>query len=560
MQAEDNLTALNDMKLQLEKYTLTGVDEQGRRDIERYQKTLQNFSSTSFKKDAALGIKQLNNELKALVTSAKSNGGSIAETVIGSDEKLQSAGRALEVLYKEKVTPIVEAMKLSGTQINEKGFVTAMVNSKEWFKSLGDLTSIGEDYASSLENLDSKQQKVNATLAAYVSSNQGVIASGENVNKNLQSEIDKLKGTATAITTVSDLRRQENLDMINANITMLTGVEGREEEVKKLEKQAEQLKKVIAGTKELREELAEEKVAKKFKDDFAAGKGLSEKDKAEAEWQAGVDRLNAYVEHMEGKLATDQWYVDAKAELDQQLVESQNQAWFDMSESMSKMVGKNVAEAMTMQQTWHDTGKNIKKAILGGIVGALVAQGTQMAANAFLTKIFGAEEIAMDKAKTTESVTNTGIRTAAKAQEFAMSSAEAIANQGGGDPYSAFGRIALMTAITAGIPAIVQGLVGQVSGGREIGGHVRSGESYVVGERGAEVFTPTTAGAITSNADVKRSLGGGGGGIVNNYNDYTTNNTNIKALDSQDVRQALAKESGFLNILHKKENRRRGIS
>ena len=50
------------------------------------------------------------------------------------------------------------------------------------------------------------------------------------------------------------------------------------------------------------------------------------------------------------------------------------------------------------------------------------------------------------------------------------------------------------------------------SGERAKGGSVLSGRSYLVGERGPEVFTPSTAGMISPN----NSLGGGPTNIVVN--------------------------------------------
>ena len=45
-------------------------------------------------------------------------------------------------------------------------------------------------------------------------------------------------------------------------------------------------------------------------------------------------------------------------------------------------------------------------------------------------------------------------------------------------------------------------------GGRALGGDVTGGTSYLVGERGAEIFTPSTSGVITPNASVGGSVGG----------------------------------------------------
>lgn len=53
-----------------------------------------------------------------------------------------------------------------------------------------------------------------------------------------------------------------------------------------------------------------------------------------------------------------------------------------------------------------------------------------------------------------------------------------------------------------------------LAGARAAGGHVQAGSSYLVGERGMEVFTPTVSGTIIPN----NALGGGGGVVVNIIN------------------------------------------
>lgn len=52
-------------------------------------------------------------------------------------------------------------------------------------------------------------------------------------------------------------------------------------------------------------------------------------------------------------------------------------------------------------------------------------------------------------------------------------------------------------------------------GARAAGGPVSGGKSYLVGERGPEIFTPGSSGRITPN----HQIGGGGGTTVNNYID-----------------------------------------
>lgn len=58
-------------------------------------------------------------------------------------------------------------------------------------------------------------------------------------------------------------------------------------------------------------------------------------------------------------------------------------------------------------------------------------------------------------------------------------------------------------------------LGGLISGKRANGGPVNGGSTYLVGERGPELFTPSSAGRITSNADLQ-----GGGVTVQMSNDF----------------------------------------
>lgn len=63
----------------------------------------------------------------------------------------------------------------------------------------------------------------------------------------------------------------------------------------------------------------------------------------------------------------------------------------------------------------------------------------------------------------------------------------------------------------AGLGGLLSGLVGSIFGlpGRATGGPVAPGRGYVVGERGPELFVPTSAGRV------EPSLGGGKGRDVN---------------------------------------------
>ena len=58
-----------------------------------------------------------------------------------------------------------------------------------------------------------------------------------------------------------------------------------------------------------------------------------------------------------------------------------------------------------------------------------------------------------------------------------------------------------------------------IAGGRALGGQVRGGESYLVGERGPELLTMGTSGRVTSNDSLKNAItNNSGSDVVINQN------------------------------------------
>lgn len=74
----------------------------------------------------------------------------------------------------------------------------------------------------------------------------------------------------------------------------------------------------------------------------------------------------------------------------------------------------------------------------------------------------------------------------------------------------------IFKAIEIGLNAVVPGLGTAIAGTRATGGPVNAGKSYLVGEKGPELFSPNNSGKITTNAQTFRPQGGGG--LTNVYN------------------------------------------
>ncbi len=75
------------------------------------------------------------------------------------------------------------------------------------------------------------------------------------------------------------------------------------------------------------------------------------------------------------------------------------------------------------------------------------------------------------------------------------------------------GGAGLGSAISAGMTSADDWMLAGLAGRRADGGPVSAGSTYLVGERGPELFTPGTSGAVVPN----HALGGGGVSITNHY-------------------------------------------
>jgi hypothetical protein len=96
----------------------------------------------------------------------------------------------------------------------------------------------------------------------------------------------------------------------------------------------------------------------------------------------------------------------------------------------------------------------------------------------------------------------------------------------------ALGAAAFAAVMATGLQAATQSMAG-----RALGGQVRAGESYVVGERGPEVLTMGSGGSITPN----QALKGGGGQIVSKTANVSFT---IQANDTSGFDQLLSSRRG----------------
>lgn len=96
---------------------------------------------------------------------------------------------------------------------------------------------------------------------------------------------------------------------------------------------------------------------------------------------------------------------------------------------------------------------------------------------------------------------NSVANTIARAAVFGKSSMDQMVNAILAD----FDRIAIKEFIAKPIEGLVSSIVGSllpISGARAAGGPVTAGAAYLVGERGPELFVPSSSGSIAPNANL----------------------------------------------------------
>ena len=110
-------------------------------------------------------------------------------------------------------------------------------------------------------------------------------------------------------------------------------------------------------------------------------------------------------------------------------------------------------------------------------------------------------------------------------------------------------RLAVIKPIVDYIMGGPVNLVSSIFGKAERGGPVSGGRSYLVGERGPELFVPGQNGGIVPNGGL--AMAGGGSTNINITYD-------IKAFDSKDATAAIAEQAPTIVGIVEQSFRKRG--
>lgn len=587
--AQDYSDAILRLTQSQQRYNDTGLTPDGVRLQQDYRAELKALGEEKFGDLLSKQFDTLGTSLKQMEVMGKQEKLTAVEVLFGSEAAIKNRAESFKSAYEATILPLNE--KLLAIEKKRRGDV---IDPKEIgiIKALKDAKL---EYDSAVEKLAGSQQKVNNAFDAFLGKAQSIEERGAAYLSNLGLEIMKLNGVEVALKSKQVAELEGASATLQAAIASATAADASDVRIEKLKAEKERIDQLALSIGALQKvKSATEEGGKeggKLKKDFEAGKFLSPDDKAQREYDQGLAQLDAYRALKDEMLLTDEQYNDAKLNLDKQLWESQNEMWTNIKDSTTSAITSNLTQAIMLQESWADTGKNIKKAIYGSVISSLVAAGVETASTALMSLFYKDKEVAAEGAKglaigatTAEEVVAHGVRmgiitSSAATAGISATALSATLATAGGAVLTTWGPAALAVSLaTAGgnSPLAIAGIeaaslamisasaatasIGKLAGTREIGGPVNSGQSYLVGERGAEIFTPTTPGAITSNADAKRGLNSNKDNgsqeveqtIVNNY--YY-----IDAIDTESFDQRLAKSGGTINQINNKENARRGI-
>ena len=253
-----------------------------------------------------------------------------------------------------------------------------------------------------------------------------------------------------------------------------------------------------------------------------------------AEQQTNLNQLNAEIQRLE--------LIDLQTEaLKKQAEEAEKlfKAAFDAAEFGVAGEG-TVASGLSDAIAKLKEDLNPIKLQVDAIVGGATAIGNAFS-TAFSDVISGAKSTQQALADAFKSIGDAFINMAAEiiAKQMTLIILQTIFNalSGGG---SALGTANKNLTGTGALKTPIPGLA---IGGRAAGGSVTGGKPYIVGERGPELFLPSTGGNVMSNNDLRSAMGSGsagGGAPVLNMSFQTTNIGGVEYVSRDQLEQAMA--------------------
>lgn len=265
-----------------------------------------------------------------------------------------------------------------------------------------------------------------------------------------------------------------------------------------------------------------------FEKDFADAKSVVEEMLTPLEvYEKKLLRLNELWQK-QGDVLTTEVYGKAIIDAQNEFLESSratatewSNLWQSTLDRFAAGVGDAVADSILEQENLNDAMKAVARDVLRQVISTLVEIGVKRAI------LFAQEQAQLAATTATVVASNTAIATSAAPAAAGVSLATAGANS---------------VPAVAGVLAVIAATAA-ISGARAGGGSVSQGGSYMVGERGPELFIPHASGEIVPNDKI------GGEKIDINFT--------INAVDAAGFDALLYKRQGaIINMVRRAQNRR----
>lgn len=379
------------------------------------------------------------------------------------------------------------------------------------------ISSLREEYSSLQQQLIKQsgltlpEQTQKSTISIDTTTNDTSSSVTELTDKQQKAEDKRLDVIRKSVATEGEIRKQqldENIKFIEQSslseqdqADLLVDVwanyydEVAADQKKLTEKRKEEQKEQLTS---LRDSLLGENTART--DNYEENKKLIE--------QSVTDAEERYL--LLSKL-DEKFNEDIKAHAEETFRDSSEYAntFMDTLDSLGSQGGSILKGLATGTSSLKDAFASVGDIVLDEVFKALAQAGIQMVKNEVLAQSLTATQVAgtqtVAAANVAATTTTTAATTAAAAETTAASAPAAALTS----TFSFGGAAIAGAAALASIMLLANSFRAQ-------GGQVNSGSSYLVGERGPELFTPGTSGSITSNAQMNKSSGGGNVYVTNN--------------------------------------------
>ena len=211
-----------------------------------------------------------------------------------------------------------------------------------------------------------------------------------------------------------------------------------------------------------------------------------------------IKMLELEIERLEKIEESQKGFWDRYLESMEESLTSGDELMLSMTNKFTSSIGDAVEDMVFEFTTFEDAFKNLMESMLRALIntlGQMAAQWIIYQAVTMLTQKSTAAGAALAK-------TQEALAAQQMAGLHAFSSTAAIPVVG---PPAAPGAMAAAIAATAPSVSAVSGLMAGAAGARAMGGQVQAGSTYLVGERGPELFTAGGTGHVTPNHQMPSS-------------------------------------------------------